>query len=204
VRLGPCVAVPCPTRTGVPPEWNRCRPDRPDHYIIHRQGEENRRTPVLAGEAGVLGHPAPRVAGGTVPTSTTGRGGWARQAGPGDIWPAAAPLTAVAAGTGPDWLSPADPLPVRAPPRVREPRGLPALKESYGHHDPKPQIVVIVVWDVPVAVGAASVPLIVVPGAPTHHADSGGPAPIDMRQSISPTGFRLPSSTSHPAAALPR
>ena len=53
--------------------------------------------------------------------------------------------------------------------------------ESYGHHHPKTHIVVKVVWDVPVAVSAPSVPLIVVPGAPTQHADGDGPAPRRSR-----------------------
>jgi hypothetical protein len=74
--------------------------------------------------------------------------------------------------------------------------------ESYGHHHPKTNIVVKVVWDVPVAVGAASVPLIVVPGAPTQHADGDGPAPRPSRAcSTLPPACSLPS---RPADAPPR
>ena len=50
------------------------------------------------------------------------------------------------------------------------------MKRSYGDHDPKPRIVVEVVFDVPVTGGAAGVPFIIVPGAPAHHAGRGSPA----------------------------
>ncbi len=51
-------------------------------------------------------------------------------------------------------------------------RDLPAKSKSYGEHNPKSDVVVEVVRVISVAVGAASVPIIVVPGAAPHHADS--------------------------------
>ena len=108
-----------------------------------------------------------------------GAGGGRARGSPLPIWPAAAPRRQARPGPGRTGSHQ-----LWAPPRVRKRRGLPARTEGYGNYHPQPHIVVEVVWGVPVAVRAAGVPLIIVPGAPTHHTRAVAARPPRLRRFV--------------------
>ncbi len=114
-----------------------------------------------------------------------------------------APAQSVHPGTGAVVYSPGHAnLPCREPgtdppflaaAAARERTALLAGIKSVADDQPETQIVVEVIWFVPVAVGAAGVVTIVVPGAAPHHPPRQRPAPIALLFFAShPAGGRSP------------